>query len=387
MDESSLYHGSGRPDDHDRTEKRTRGTRRKRQPGEAKGCAEEAAKHAPKHAAEPLGCAAPVTDAGKDSFAPDLAAAIEVAAAPRCPDDCVASAPFVPVTLLDHTHLAAHTFDHLEECPFLGITAAGYVEECLRLRRRFPHTLIVGPADSSKRTIARTIAAEMAAPVHVVEFSQLRGPDALHHALKDVPAGAVVIMGGLESACGEALADIASIMNGRRPVRERGLLELMRDIGGESWKRGPRRAATPYADFTMILTSRENLPANANIRRCVQLQYFTKRDAFTEQARLKRLFRHSGCSIGTESAEVLASIAVDSRIRTLQVANVINTFAKHAEHSAILRDSAKSRDPAKTYTDRETFEALFSNCIDPRSRSMSHSSSACAEPPDAEEAA
>ncbi len=383
MDESSLYHGSGRPDDHDRTEKRTRGTRRKRQPGEAKGCAEEAAKHA----TQTLGCAAPATDAGKDSVAPEITAAIEVAAAPPCPDDCVASAPFVPVTLLDHTHLAAHTFDHLEECPFLGITAAGYVEECLRLRRRFPHTLIVGPADSSKRTIARTIAAEMAAPVHVVEFSQLRGPDALHHALKDVPAGAVVIMGGLESACGEALADIASIMNGRRPVRERGLLELMRDIGGESWKRGPRRAATPYADFTMILTSRENLPANANIRRCVQLQYFTKRDAFTEQARLKRLFRHSGCSIGTESAEVLASIAVDSRIRTLQVANVINTFAKHAEHSAILRDSAKSRDPAKTYTDRETFEALFSNCIDPRSRSMSHSSSACAEPPDAEEAA
>ena len=132
MDESSLFPGFGRPDDHDRTDERTRGTRRKRQPGEAKACAEEAAKHA----AAPLGCEAPATDAGKDSVAPEITAAIEVAAAPPCPDDCVASAPFVPVTLLDHTHLAAHTFDHLEECPFLGITATGYVEECLRLRRR-----------------------------------------------------------------------------------------------------------------------------------------------------------------------------------------------------------------------------------------------------------
>jgi hypothetical protein len=363
MDESSMFPGFGRPDDHDRTEKRTRGTRTKQRTGEAKACADTAANPA----------------------AP--AAAIAATAPPRCPEDCVSPAPFVPVTLLDHTHLAAHTFDHLEECPFLGITAAGYVEECLRTRRRFPHTLIVGPADSSKRTIARTIAAEMAAPVHMVEFSQLRGPDALHHALKDVPAGAVVIVGGLESACCEALSDIASVMNGRRPARERGLLDLMRDIHSESWKRGPRRAATPYADFTMILISRENLPPSAPIRRAVQLQYFTKRDAATEQARLKRLFRHSGCSIGTESAEVLASIAVDSRIRTLQVANVINTFAKHVERSAVLREPVKSREPSKAFTDRETFEALFANCIDPRSRSTSPSSIGCAEPPEADEAA
>ena len=77
MDESSLFPGFGRPDDHDRTDERTRGTRRKRQPGEAKACAEEAAKHA----AAPLGCEAPATDAGGGSVSSDIAAAIEVAAA------------------------------------------------------------------------------------------------------------------------------------------------------------------------------------------------------------------------------------------------------------------------------------------------------------------
>jgi hypothetical protein len=69
------------------------------------------------------------------------------------------------------------------------------------------------------------------------------------------------------------------------------------------------------------------------------------------------------------------------------VANVINTFAKHVERSAVLREPVKSREPSKAFTDRETFEALFANCIDPRSRSTSPSSIGCAEPPEAEEAA
>jgi hypothetical protein len=46
-----------------------------------------------------------------------------------------------------------------------------------------------------------------------------------------------------------------------------------------------------------------------------------------------------------------------------------------------------ARDPSKAFTDRETFEALFANCIDPRSRSTSPSSIGCAEPPEADEAA
>jgi hypothetical protein len=51
MDESSMFPGFGRPDDHDRTEKRTRGTRTKRRTGEAKACAETAASPAAPSAA------------------------------------------------------------------------------------------------------------------------------------------------------------------------------------------------------------------------------------------------------------------------------------------------------------------------------------------------
>ena len=374
MDESSLFPGFGRPDDHDRTEKRTRGTRgtrgsrSKRQPGTADVPPAEAA-HAPS------------TEAAHAS------PTAEATAITLPPDDCVAPTPFVPVTIVDHTHLAAHTFEHLEECPALGVTAAGYVEECLRSRRRFPHTLIVGPADSSKRTIARTIAAEMAAPVHAVEVSQLFGPDALHHALKDVPAGAVVIVGGLESACPEAMADLGSVMSGRRPMRERGMLDMMREMDGESWKRPARRPATPYADFTMILTSRDSVPMKSPVRRYAQLQYFTQRDAITERARLKRLFRHAGCALDADTVALLASVAVDSRIRTLQVANVMSTFIRHAEHSSVLREKRNRVDSEKVVLERTLFEALFASCIEPKSRGISLSSIACAEPPDAEEAA
>jgi Holliday junction resolvasome RuvABC ATP-dependent DNA helicase subunit len=47
-------------------------------------------------------------------------------------------------------------------------------ERCLRERRRFPHTLIIGPRDSSKRTLARAIAWEMAVPVVEVDVKSMR---------------------------------------------------------------------------------------------------------------------------------------------------------------------------------------------------------------------
>jgi hypothetical protein len=393
MDESSLFPGFGRSDDHDRTEKRTRGTRGKRSTQQHGKTTDRSATAGSAEATSADASSAKAATPAPECVAPSDVPPAHASPTPEAPamklspDDCVAPTPFVPVTIVDHTHLAAHTFEHLEECPALGVTAAGYVEECLRSRRRFPHTLIVGPADSSKRTIARTIAAEMAAPVHLVEVSQLFGPDALHYALKDVPAGAVVIVGGLESACPEAMADLGSVMSGRRPMRERGMLDMMREIDGESWKRPARRPATPYADFTMILTSRDSVPMNSPVRRCAQLQYFTQRDAITERARLTRLFRHTGCQLDADVVTLLASVAVDSRIRTLQVANVMSTFIRHADHSAVLREKGKRSDSENTVLERAMFEALFASCIEPRQKTISLSSIACAEPPDAEEAA
>lgn len=312
MDESTLFPGFGRPDDDDRTARRKRAPRAK-----ATGRTKHAA------ATDAAGGTAPdaARQASAEAFAPP----------PPGPDDCVPAAPFVPAALLDHAHLGSPTLHHLKECPALGITASAVLEECLRTRRRFPHTLLVGPADSSKRTIARAIADEMAVPFHAFEFMHLRGPRGLHAALGGVPAGAVVLLSGLEAACPEALGDLAlAVQERRRPRIPQSFESMIRGMDAEAWKRGQRRPPARYADFTVILTSREHVPSGSSLHRWVELQYFLQRNAETESARLRRLFRHAGIALDDDTVQAIAETAVESRIRTLQVANLMAAFIRRA---------------------------------------------------------
>ena len=139
--------------------------------------------------------------------------------AQRAPDDSVPPVRAKPVALVTHEHLAAHALCHLQECPMLGTTAGALAEECLAAGTRFPHTLLVGPADSSKRTIARSIAADMAAPLHHVEMLELSNPDLMHAAFSGIPDGAVVLVSGIDTAPGGALSDLARVASARRSVR------------------------------------------------------------------------------------------------------------------------------------------------------------------------
>ena len=68
-----------------------------------------------------------------------------------------------PPTVLDPSILVPPSFAHLAEAPALATALQRTVESCLRARARFPHTLLVGPADATKRSIATMLAAEMAA--------------------------------------------------------------------------------------------------------------------------------------------------------------------------------------------------------------------------------
>jgi len=351
MDESSLFPGFGRPDDNDRTEKRAR---KKRATGKNQERNREASVHTAPGAAHEAPAAAHVAPAA----AP---------VAPRSPDDCVPPARFVPAALLDHTHLVAPTLDHLEECQALGMTATAVVEECLRQRRRFPHTLLVGPADSSKRTIARTIAAEMAVPFHSLEFMQLRGPRGLHAALSRVTPGAVVLVSGLESACVEAIADITRAVQDRRPpARPRSFESTLRNLDREPWKRAARRTPEPYADFTMIISSREHVPSASPFHRWAELQFFLQRNVDTESARLHRLFRHAGIAFDAATIAEIAAVAVGSRIRTLQVANLLATFVRRVglAPDAMVAELVRPTS-GKEHSLRQMLEVLLAESKDP----------------------
>ena len=78
----------------------------------------------------------------------------------------------------------------------------------------------------------------------------------------------------------------------------------------------------------MIFTSREHVPSGSSLHRWVEFQFFLQRNAHTESARLQRLFRHAGLALDAGTVQAIAEVAVDARIRTLQVANLMAAFIR-----------------------------------------------------------
>ena len=306
MDESGLFPGFGQPEDRrpDGAGKRTRRTKKK-----ASGPAEPTAGAGPQHARQADAASTPCPGS-------------EPAAAAACPS-APAAIP-APARMLAHEDFAANTLTHLAECPALAQTAAAVVEHCLAARMRFPHTLLVGPADSSKRLIAQAIAADMAAPFHAIEMLHINGSDALHAALKGIPDGAVLLVSGIDTVTPNALADLARAVDGRESVRDTTMRDLMRQMDGEKWKRPARgKPARAYGDFTVVLTSRTHVPSDSALHRWLQLQFFTQRNAQTEAARLGRAFRRAGVPITPPALAELARFAVTFKVRSIQAASSV----------------------------------------------------------------
>ena len=292
MDESDLFPGFDRPED------------RRQEDGKKRRRAKRGTAQRPAAGGDPN--PAP----GPDAVAAAPATAVVGATTPAKP---------TPVRLVTPHDLAASTLEHLSEFPMLGETASAIVEHCLAANARFPHTLLVGPADSSKRVIAQAIAMDMAAPFHAVEMLHINGPDALHNAFRAVPAGAVVLVSGIDTVTPNALADLSRAVDARESVRDTTLRDLMREVDGEPWKRaGRQRGPRAYADFTVVLTSRSHVPSDSPLHRWVQLQYFTQRNAKTESARMDRAFRRLGIRLEPQLLSDLARFAVTFKVRTLQ---------------------------------------------------------------------
>lgn len=288
--------------------------------------------------------------------------------AQRAPDDSVPPVRAKPVALVTHEHLAAHALCHLQECPMLGTTAGALAEECLAAGTRFPHTLLVGPADSSKRTIARSIAADMAAPLHHVEMLELSNPDLMHAAFSGIPDGAVVLVSGIDTAPGGALSDLARVASARRSVRRPDFGDMLRRLERDPWRRAPGtkdRARRAYGDFTMVLTARRHVPSDSPLHRWVQLQFFTRRTADTEVARLGRLFRHVGWDLDREVLGIFADFAVRYGIRSLQFVNglllALRSFRDRVDVD--VESGPTSLDPE---TARSVLRHVFEESMDPK---------------------
>jgi hypothetical protein len=267
---------------------------------------------------------------------PATPSAPEAPAASGCqplpsPVDRVAPPPFVPAALVTHEHLAVPTLSHLRECAGLADTLSVLAEDCLRTRARFPHVLLSGPADSSKQTIARALAADLAAPFHQVDIVHLRSPDRMHATFRMIPDGAVVLVTGLDVAAPGALHDLARVVDGRASVRSPGLTDILRDVDREPWQRTGRakpRGGRAYGDFTVVLSSRSHVATDSALHRWVQLQFFTRRDADTEAARMQRAFRWAGHDVDGEPLRVFAQFAIDFGMRTLQFVNGLAAFLR-----------------------------------------------------------
>ena len=258
-------------------------------------------------------------------------------------------------TMLDHTHLAAPTLSHLEECPAIGRALASIVEQCLQNGMRFPHTLLVGGADSSKRVIAAAIAAEMAVPFHYLELIQLCSGDALHAALRPVTAGSVVLIGGLDNAVEGIYTDLARAIIGRERPKESNFAMWMREMNREDWQKASRQSSSKYADFTVILTARLHHPAHADYLRWVERHYFTKKCEASETARLRRLFRHTDRSVDDHVIRLIAQTTTTFGVRTIEAANAVT------EH---MRNNCIERLDQRMYG--EHFEDMFAALLDPK---------------------
>ena len=258
-------------------------------------------------------------------------------------------------TTLDHTHLVAPTLSHLGECPAIGCALASIVEQSLQSGKRFPHTLLIGDADSSKRVIAATIAAEMAVPIHYVDLVQIRSGDALHAVLRHVTAGAIVLMSGIDCTYEGTFADLARAVNGRERIKEPSLTSWMREMTREEWQKNSRQASMKYPDFTVILTGRKSHSAHATYLRWVERHYFTKQYEGGEVARLSRLFRHTDRTVDDDVICLIAKVTTTFGVRTLEAANAI------VER---MRSSGIERLDQRTYG--EHFENMFAALLDPK---------------------
>ena len=248
-------------------------------------------------------------------------------------DESRAARPHIAATL-DHRHLVPPTLRHLSEHPGLASLLDAEVTTCLARRARFPHTLLVGPADSSKRTIIATVAAELDVPVTWTDASAMNDFRELDRALRRALPGSIVAIAGADDLDADTWPELARIAATREPPRLRGYLAMMHEMELEPWQRMPVDRGR-YPEFTFMLTSRRHVATTAASVRWVERQWFVPRSKETESVRLRRLFRAASVGADDGSVAAFAEFAPDLGMRTLGLANALVSMARAQGHGSI----------------------------------------------------
>jgi hypothetical protein len=231
--------------------------------------------------------------------------------------------PAVAAVQVEPSLLVPRSFLHFREAPSLGPVLERIVLRQLAARRRFPHTLLVGPGGTSKRSLARLIAAEMAVPVHQVDVALLAAPDELHKVLRKAEAGHIVLVAGLDAAAPMALRDLGRASKRRIAVGNRPLQGGPTDpwaflAGGDA-----DRASRSYEDFTLIATLRDASEVPAQLIGWFEHTYHLRRSVETEAVRVDRVMRRLGLTLGRAACRTVADHAIRFGIETLQCLEAI----------------------------------------------------------------
>ncbi len=227
--------------------------------------------------------------------------------------------------------LVPPTLNHFAEDPALARSLGRAIEECLRGRRRFPHTLLCGPADSGKRSVARAIAKELAEPATTLSMSGVTGPADIDAAFRDASDRGILVVDGLELATPPALRDLGRAASGVRlePAPGKACDEF------EQLLRRQSQAGKRYPSVTVIATTRDTVDPTAPWFGWVERTYYLGRTPEAEAARLRRVLARCGHSLDEGSLLAAAALVVDLGIRTLAAASALVEWIRDQGATAV----------------------------------------------------
>ena len=229
---------------------------------------------------------------------------------------------------VDHSFLHVATLAHVTEHPQLAAVLEGAVEQALAMQRPFPHTMLTGGQDSSKRVLAHAVAADLAVPIVEVDLSALRSPSELHEQLLAVEAGSIVLATAPEHGMHGPLPDLVSAALTGRCV--------LRNV-----------PASRYERFTIILCTRERMPVVLGGRDAFAHRFYVNRTTESEAIRLRRVLCRAGATCDASATSELATGVVKMRLPTLGAAAAVTALldrrgVRHVDNAQVDADCWKT---------------------------------------------
>ncbi|MFO0963742.1 MAG: hypothetical protein U0625_12690 [Phycisphaerales bacterium] len=239
--------------------------------------------------------------------------------------------------------LQPQTLNHYAEHPPLREAILGTMEECRSTRRRFPHTLFTGVADTGKRSLAHAIAAEFAAQVLVVDMPTVTGSEELHATFSAARPGGFIVLSGLDACSPAALRDLARGAS-RVPLTDHAVVRRGGFFTRDDWEAecAPQHSRRrQYANFTILATTRSEIAVDAPHFAWIERRYYLARSQQSEVARLTRAFGRLGLVLEPRTIDMLAEAACISRMHTLEAVALIAEWMRAQGMASVNHDQAE----------------------------------------------